>query len=62
MKTTRRTFIGGAVAFAPIAGLWAEEAPLLKIGVMTDTHVGKTKAVALALGLRMNSSAISALT
>ena len=44
MKTTRRTFIGGAVAFAPIAGLWAEEAPLLKIGVMTDTHVGKTKA------------------
>ena len=33
MKTTRRTFIGGAVAFAPIAGLWAEEAPLLKIGV-----------------------------
>ena len=44
MKTTRRTFIGGAVAFAQIAGIWAEEEkPLLKVGLMTDTHVGKTK-------------------
>ena len=41
MKTTRRTFIGGAVAFVPLSGLWAaEEKPLLKIGLMTDTHVG----------------------
>ena len=45
MKTTRRTFIGGAVAFMPLSGLWAAaaEKPLLKIGLMTDTHVGKTK-------------------
>ena len=44
MKATRRGFIGGAAAFAPFATrLWAAEAPLLKIGVMTDTHVGKTK-------------------
>ena len=46
MKTTRRGFIGGAAAFAPFAAsLWAAgaEAPLLKIGVMTDTHVGTTK-------------------
>ncbi|MBQ6340931.1 MAG: metallophosphoesterase [Kiritimatiellae bacterium] len=46
MKTTRREFIGGATAFAPFAAdLWAAEAetPLLKIGVMTDTHVGTTK-------------------
>ena len=45
MKTTRRTFIGGAIAFAPLSGVWgAEEKPLLKVGLMTDTHVGKTKA------------------
>ena len=44
MKTTRRAFIGGAVAFAPIAGIWAaDEKPLVKIGVITDTHVGTTK-------------------
>ena len=46
MKTTRREFIGGATAFAPFAAdIWAAEAetPLLKIGVMTDTHVGTTK-------------------
>ena len=46
MKTTRRGFIGGAAVFAPFATrLWAAETetPLLKIGVMTDTHVGKTK-------------------
>ena len=46
VKTTRRGFIGGAAAFAPFAArLWATEAevPLLKIGVMTDTHVGTTK-------------------
>ena len=44
MKTTRRMFLGGAAAFAPLSGLWADEAPRLRIGVMTDTHVGKTKA------------------
>ena len=45
MKTNRRTFIGGAVAFAPLSGLWAaDEKPLLKVGLITDTHVGKTKA------------------
>ena len=47
MNATRRGFIGGTLAFAPFAGrLWADEAevPLLKIGVMTDTHVGPTKA------------------
>ena len=46
MQTTRRGFLGGAAAFAPFAAnLWAveAEAPLLKIGVMTDTHVGTTK-------------------
>ena len=44
MNTTRRTFIGGAIAFAPFSALWAEEEkPLAKIGLMTDTHVGKTK-------------------
>ena len=44
MNTTRRTFIGGAIAFAPLSALWAEEEkPLVKIGLMTDTHVGKTK-------------------
>ena len=45
-KTTRRGFLCGAAAFAPFAAnLWAAEAgtPLLKIGVMTDTHVGETK-------------------
>lgn len=44
MNTTRRTFIGGAIAFAPLSALWAEEEkPLTRIGIMTDTHVGRTK-------------------
>ena len=44
MNTTRRTFIGGAIAFAPLSTLWAdEEKPLAKIGLITDTHVGKTQ-------------------
>ena len=44
MKTTRRAFIGGAVACAPFAEIWAaDKEPLLKIGLMTDTHVGRTK-------------------
>ena len=44
IKATRRGFIGGVAAFTPFAArLWAAEPPLLKIGVMTDTHVGPTK-------------------
>ena len=45
MKTSRRTFakIAVAAAFAPKETLWAEEPPLLKVGLITDTHVGKTK-------------------
>ena len=45
MKIKRREFVWtfGAATLAPGSGLWAAEAPLLKIGVMTDTHVGKTK-------------------
>ena len=46
MQTKRRDFMWtlGAAAFASAtAPLWAAEAPRLKIGVMTDTHVGKTK-------------------
>ena len=50
-------FIGGAAAFAPFTrSLFAADAkPLLRLGVMTDTHVGKTVAscgrVKLALEL-----------
>ena len=46
MKTSRRNFtkIVIAAAIAPNGRLWAEEPPLLKIGLITDTHVGKTKA------------------
>ena len=43
----RREFIGGAgvFAFAPFAGTFAaDDVPYAKIGVMTDTHVGKTEA------------------
>ena len=45
MKTSRRNFakIAVAAAFAPKEMLWAEEPPLLKVGLITDTHVGKTK-------------------
>ena len=45
MKTSRRNFakIAVAAAFAPKETLWAEEPPLLKVGLITDTHVGKTK-------------------
>ena len=43
MRTTRRSFLGGAL-LAPIgARLFADgEKPLFRFGVMTDTHVGKT--------------------
>ena len=47
MTIGRRKFIGCTGAF-PIVGMaltaWADEKPLLRIGVMTDTHVGETKA------------------
>ena len=45
MQIDRRKFIGCAGAF-PIVGMAAfgEEKPLLRIGVMTDTHIGETKA------------------
>jgi len=45
MKIKRREFVWtfGAAAIAPKGWLWAEEPPLLKIGLMTDTHVGQTK-------------------
>ena len=43
---TRQGFLraGGAFAFAPFAGTLfaADEKPLFRMGVMTDTHVGKT--------------------
>ena len=41
---TRRSFIGGAVAFASLSRIGAaDENPILRIGVVTDTHVGMTK-------------------
>ena len=47
MKTSRRGFIRCAGAF-PLVGMvtsaWAGEKPLLRIGIMTDTHIGETKA------------------
>ena len=44
VEIKRREFVWalGAAMVAP-GGTWAGDAPLLKIGVMTDTHVGKTK-------------------
>ena len=45
-KTTRQEFlkVAGAFAFAPFAGtaFAADEKPLFRMGVMTDTHVGTT--------------------
>lgn len=44
MKLTRRGFIGGSASALP-GFVWAglpASAPALRIGVMTDTHVGKT--------------------
>ena len=46
MSIRRREFIGG-IGAASIAGgafdVFGCEKPLLRMGVMTDTHVGKTK-------------------
>lgn len=45
MTMRRRSFIGCAGAF-PLVGagtVFADEKPLLRIGVLTDTHVGTTK-------------------
>ena len=46
MSIGRRDFIGciGALSFmGPAYQLFGDEKPLLRIGVMTDTHIGKTK-------------------
>ena len=52
MKTTRRTFIGGTVAFVPLSGLWAaDEKPLLKVGLITDTHIKNDKASCDRVGM-----------
>ena len=55
MTMRRRSFIG-CVGALPFAGsVFADERPSLRIGVLTDTHVGKTKStcgrVKLAYGL-----------
>lgn len=44
MKTTRRSFIGGLTASAAATAFaeLPESAPVLRLGVMTDTHVGET--------------------
>ena len=46
MELKRRAFIGGAAAFVPFARTLAvpDGKPVMRIGVMTDTHVGKTVA------------------
>lgn len=48
MEIARREFIGCAGAFSLSAAgtgiAWAKEKPLLRIGIMTDTHVLETKA------------------
>ena len=46
MELKRRAFIGGAAAFVPFAKAMAmpKGAPAMRLGVMTDTHVGKTVA------------------
>ena len=46
MEVTRRGFLAGAAGFVPFARMFAvpNEAPAMRIGVMTDTHVGKTVA------------------
>ena len=46
MSIRRRDFIGciGALSFmGPAYQLFGDEKPLLRIGVMTDTHIGRTK-------------------
>ena len=46
MELKRKEFLVGAAAFVPFARTFAvpKEAPAMRIGVMTDTHVGKTVA------------------
>lgn len=46
MKISRRRFAEtlGAVAMAPPLVIGAEEKPLARLGVITDTHIGNTKA------------------
>ena len=46
MEFKRREFLVGAVGLVPFARAFAapEEAPVMRLGVMTDTHVGKTVA------------------
>ena len=45
MAIGRREFLGyaGAIPFVGALSAFADEKPLLRIGVMTDTHIGKTK-------------------
>ena len=46
MGMNRREFLVGAAGFVPFARSFAmpQEAPVMRLGVMTDTHVGKTVA------------------
>lgn len=46
MEIGRRRFIGcvGSIPFAGALAAFAEEKPLLRMGVLTDTHIGETKA------------------
>ena len=46
MVVGRRRFIGCMGALPLVGGMaaFAEEKPLLRMGVLTDTHVGETKA------------------
>ena len=46
MELKRKEFLVGAAAFVPFARTFAvpKEAPVMRLGVMTDTHVGKTVA------------------
>lgn len=45
MRMRRRNFIGciGALPLVGVGTAFADEKPLLRIGVLTDTHVGRTK-------------------
>jgi len=42
-KTSRRTFIASTGAFVALSARGAEK-PLWKAGIVTDTHVGRTRA------------------
>ena len=45
MRMRRRNFIGciGALPLVGVGTAFAGEKPLLRIGVLTDTHIGKTR-------------------